>query len=98
MGMSSHVVGVKPPDDKWKQMKAVWDVCTKAKVEIPLDVIKFFNGETPDDKGVIVNLESKMDLNSNAVKGYHAEMIDGFEVDLKLLPKDITILRFYNSY
>lgn len=32
------------------------------------------------------------------VKPYHDDMQEGFEVDVTKLPKDVTIIRFYNSY
>ena len=42
MGMSTHLVGIVPPDDDWKKMKAVWDACDNADVDIPKDVSEFF--------------------------------------------------------
>jgi hypothetical protein len=32
------------------------------------------------------------------VKPWHDDMQEGFEVDVTKLPKDVTIIRFYNSY
>ena len=31
--MSTSVVGIKPPDDTWRKMKAAWDACMAADVK-----------------------------------------------------------------
>ena len=95
MGMNTHVVGFKPADEKWKKMKTAWDACERAGVEIPDEVLSFFNHVKPDERGVEVEIE-KLDC----VKAYRREGggANGFEVDVKKLPPDVTIVRFYNSY
>lgn len=92
MSMSTHVVGFRPADEKWEKMKAVWDACKTAGVEVPQGVERFFGGEGPGDKpGMEVDL-------SGAVIEWSAEMKNGYEVNLAKLPPDVTIIRFYNSY
>lgn len=105
MSVSTYIVGIKPADEKWKQMKEVWEVCTKAGVEIPGEVDDFFEGEEPDDSGVVVQLGSLYRIkdlgNRETVDGisYYSRLgVSGFELDLSKLPKDIKKLRFYNSY
>lgn len=93
MSMSTSVVGFKPPDEKWKEMKAIWDACDKAEIAIPDEVDEFFGGYDPDDRGVEVDLED-----SPCCSVYAPEMKDGFEIDVTKLPKDVTIIRFWNSY
>lgn len=93
MGMSTHVVGIRPPDEKWKKMKAAWDACVAAGVAVPPDVERFFNGERPDDAGVLVDLS-----NHSAYKGWRKGESEGVEIDLMQLPVGITRLRFYNSF
>jgi len=93
MGMSSHVVGFKPPDDKWKKMKKVWDACVSAGISIPEDVMEFFNHEAPDDRGVGVEIEEL-----DCVREYREEGHQGFEVTVRELPKDVTVIRFYNAF
>ena len=93
MGMSTHVVGIKPPDKVWKTMKDAYDACVLAKVEVPEEILEFFNHEKPDDAGVIVEIDD-----TEAVSEYNEDGVDGFNVDIKKLPRDVTIIRFYNSY
>ena len=91
MGMSMHVVGIRPADDKYKQMEAVWKACETAKVKIPTEVLNFFANEEPDAKGVIVDI-------SEASEEWAIDNIEGIEVILAKLPPDVKIVRFYNSW
>lgn len=93
MGMSTHVVGFRPPDATWQVMKEVADACKKARVEIPYDVLDFFEGEPPDDDtpGMEVSL-------GDAITPFIADAREGMDVDLRMLPDDIHVVRFYNAY
>ena len=89
MGMSTWVKGIRPPDDKWKKMKAIWDACDKADIDVPDEVDDFFEGEPPDEKGVVVDIkEHRYSENSRA----------GIEVYIDELPKDVKIIRFVNAW
>lgn len=89
MGMSTRVVGIKPPDEMRKKMKAIWDACNSAGIDIPKEVNAYFDYDNPDEKGIIVDIKAEE---------YEEDMRNGYEVDLTQLDKDIKILRFYNSY
>jgi hypothetical protein len=93
MSMSTHVVGFKPPDDKWKKMKAIYDACKAAQVNPPEEVEDFFSNGSPDDRGVEVSIEKLP-----CTKKYNSDSEDGFEIDIKKLPPDVTVIRFYNSW
>ena len=93
MGMSTHVVGFKPPDEKWHKMKAVYDACKTAKVSPPKEVSDYFDGCAPDDSGVEVTLQGKP-----CVSEYKDDSSHGYEVDIRKLPPDVTIIRFYNAW
>lgn len=94
MGMNTHVVGIRPPDEMWKKMKAARDACVAADVPIPDEVMEFFNYEEPDSAGVLIDLE---DYESCCEK-WGAEGKQGFEIDLSKLPENIKLIRFFNSY
>lgn len=96
MGMSTHVVGFKPPDEKWKKMKDVWDACCKANVKIPTSVSDFFGGEPPDANGVVV--DEKVLQDCGAVREYRGDAEDGFDLFVEHIPKDVKIVRVCNSY
>ena len=90
MGMSTHVVGIKPPDAIWKQMKLIWDTCEAAGIdEIPKKVGEFFNWEEPDEKGVILEIPHEE---------WSDESREGIEIEVKKIPKDVKIIRFYNAW
>jgi hypothetical protein len=96
MGMSTHVIAFKPPDEKWQKMKRVYDTCTEAGVGVPDEVDKFFNYDRPDTKGVEISEGVLTDC--GALKEWDENSRSGFEVDVTKLPKDVTIIRFYNSW
>ncbi len=91
MSMSSHVVGFRPPDETFDKMFVVWNTCQEAGVTVPKEVQEFFGWESPDENGIVVDIKE-------AVTPYNADYQDGFEVDITKLPKDVKIIRFYNSY
>lgn len=91
MSMSTGVIGIKPPGEKWKKMKAVWDSCADAGIAVPREVSEFFEWDNPDPDGVTVELE-KLGCASRL------DGCAGFDVDLTRLPKDVKIIRFRNSW
>ena len=91
--MSSHLVGIRPPDARFRKMLAVYQACAAASLVPPEEVLAFFDHEKPDKAGVIVELKAHC-----AVFRYSDDGAEGFDVDLSLLPKDITVLRFYNQW
>lgn len=98
MGMSTHIIGIKPPDAKWRTMKEVYDACKGAGVGLPIEVQRFFekdieNYGAPDPKGVLTEIEE-----GGAVTVYGDDSQSGFEVDVTKLPPDVKIVRFYNSW
>ena len=98
MSMSTSIVGFRPPDEKWRKMKKVWDSCSTAGIEPPEEVSKFFEWEPPDDAGVEINLEG-----TSAVREYNAESRYGYEVviaelrDYTLIVEDVTELSSFDN-
>lgn len=89
--MSTSVVGFRPIDEKWKQMKAVWDACESAGVDPPEEVAKFFEYCEPDNAGVEVSIR-------DAATKWHNSYASGYEVDITKLPEGVKIIRFFNSW
>lgn len=93
MAMNTHVVAIKSPDEKWRKMKAIYDACTDAEVEIPDEVDDYFNNEPPDEDGVVIELEDEA-----CCAVWNEDGFDGYIINLSLLPKDVTSIKFFNSY
>jgi hypothetical protein len=94
MSMSTHVSGFRPPDERWRQMKAVYDASKAAGLDPPEEVMEFFGWSAPDEAGVEVDLDG-----SGAVREWKGDFSRaGFEIDVRNLPSDLHILRFYNSW
>lgn len=100
MGMSTHVIGFRAPDEQWKKMKYVYEACVEAGVEIPEAVDNFFCGEAPDDYGITVDL-GKDDPAHDFIQEYSESSSHGYTIDIRALQRhypNLTHLRFYNSY
>jgi hypothetical protein len=65
-----------------------------AGIDPPLEVTKFFNGEPPDEKGVVVDIEKS----DGCYSSYSTGDQDWFEIDLEKIPDGVQIIRFVNSY
>ena len=87
MSKSMHVVGIRPLSQKWKNMKAAFDACRVAGVEVPEEVLGFF--KNPDSLGVRVPI---------TVSEYSGDGEEGYEVCIEDIPKDVKVIRFYNSH
>ena len=96
MGTHYFVEGIKPPDDDWKRMKAIWDACEEADVDPPDEVERFFDGEKPDPKGVTMRLgDTWEDRTHHECFEYGSEDSRAwFDVEIDKLPKDVKIIRF----
>ena len=96
MSMSTHVVGFKPPDYKWKAMKEAYEACKKAGIAVPEEVQKFFNYTAPDPAGVTIP-EGELQK-CGAIREWSEDMKDGYEIFVAKLPADVQVVRVYNSY
>lgn len=91
MGMSTFVIGFKPVDELWNKMKSVYDSCKLAEIDIPKEVEQYFNYSAPDNNGIEVNI-------ADIVSAWRDDYREGFDVDINKLPKDVHIVRFFNSW
>lgn len=88
-----YVLGIKPPDERWQQMKTIWDSYMAAKLPVPDEIWNFFNGEEPDSMGVIVDLRDH-----DCATRFQAEMKSGLVIDLSKVPDGVQYLRFYQDW
>lgn len=97
MSMSKYVQGIVPPDDKFKKMLALYRQCEDAGVSIPAEVVKFFNGEEPDEAGVIINLTYDK-KHKGVVTEDGEDSREWTEIDLTKLPPNVKKIRFVMSW
>ena len=95
MGVSYDVVGIKPADEKYTQMKNIYELCERANVQVPKEVREFFRGTMPGARGLETYL-SEMEPDPLVVEENND---DDYRliVDLRKLPEDIKILAFVVS-
>jgi len=85
---SFGITGFKSADEKWLQMKSVWDACKSAGLDIPSKVLDFFGGDYPGDSpGMDLNIDSA------AREFINHRGVAGIEIDVKKLPQDCTYIR-----
>ncbi len=90
MSMTTQIWGVIPPNKDYLKMKAVWEACTDACIEIPEDVEDYFEGEEPDKKGMRIKI-------IEAVGDCSEPRTTGYEIDLSKLPQKVKLIRFVQS-
>ena len=93
MSMSTYIIGLKPADEHWAKMKAIWDACEAAEICPPQEVLHYFSDGEPPGRGTVVDL-----ADHPSVAPYNDDMREGFEVSIETLPPDVKIVRFYNSW
>lgn len=94
MSMSTRVQGLREKDDTYKKMESILLLCKELKVKVPNEVYEYFEliNEEYCSREIITSLPI------GSVEHYTEDSDDVWEVDLSLIPKDITKLRFVNSY
>lgn len=91
MSIIMHIEGFAPPDNRWREMKAVYDSCTQADIPVPIIVQEYFNFSPPDPSGVVINLRT-------IAFEFNNEDEIGYEIDIDDLPKNVKKIRFYCAW
>lgn len=84
MSKELYLEGIILPDNKWKQMKKVYDACIEADVDIPTNVQVYFNYEAPNDIGIVLDL----------TEYFTSTLEKGLEINVEDIPENVKILRF----
>ncbi len=95
MGISTSVKGfVSPNNETYKKHSKVLIACIEAGVsELPKETAEYFGSKYPEE----YLLEDKLEV--PIIKHeYNEEMVDGFEIIVSEIPKDVYMIRFTNSY
>lgn len=92
--MSTHVVGFRPADEQWNKMKAAWEACVAAGVDVPVALYRFFNEEPPGNRpGCEVDITCAIQEWSD-----NKSSKAGIDIDLSKIPENVKVIRFYNSW
>ncbi len=83
---SLRVVGFCPPDAEYQRLADVYAACTKAGLDPPEAVQKFFDWRAPDPAGMEVPID---------LKEWSTDWAMGYEVDVEHLPPQVKTLRVY---
>jgi hypothetical protein len=96
MGMNTNVCAFVPPDAEFKKKLNAYRSCVEAGIPVPKELDKFFGGEEPDDNGR--EIDDRELEKMGALTEYSADSREGYEIDITKLPKEVKIIRFYNSW
>lgn len=92
MSMSTYIQGLKPKTEEYEKKLNIYKSCKELNISAPQEILDFFDGEVCED-GIITEIPKE------AIKEYSDDYCrEFFEIDLKKLPKDVTRIRFVNSY
>ena len=83
-----HIVGLRNHDEQWSRMKAVYDTCMSAHVDVPPAVTDYFKTNSLDSGGPEVDLKA-------LTIDWQSDLSIGMELDLSIIPAGVTKLRFY---
>lgn len=89
MSESYFVRGIMEPTEDYKRKFAAFKACQEAGIEIPEELWKYFNDETPYEGGADVKIPFE------TVKEPGSFI---YEVDLKKLPPQVTKVHFVISF
>ncbi len=98
MGMSTRIEAfIEDTDPTYQKFKKVLLACNEAGINLPKEAQEYFGYTYPELEALNEKLKVKLRLGVHYME-YKADMIDGFEIKLSNLPKEITTIRFINSY
>jgi len=92
------VKGVRPPDGHWKRMKAIWDSCQAADVDVPGEVEKFFDYKDPSPEGIEIDVPMDVVDNGDEFKAIgirNGPKGNYYLIDIAQLPDNITHLKVW---
>ncbi len=100
MGMSTSIVAVRDLRETFDKMWAAKEACEEAGIDYPEELKKYFGSNIEYD----CKDSAEQEMLTYSLSGepgvvqWGAEMQEGYEVDLRKLPKDVKIIRFFNAF
>ena len=91
MSISTYVYGIVEADEEYMKMKKIYDACIDADVDIPKKVTDYFDDNTPDDDGIIMELD-------HIAKKEVRDMEEGYKIKVSDIPSSVKYIKFVNSY
>jgi hypothetical protein len=89
MSTDYAICGIKPADERHKKMCQIAEICYELGIDTPDEVDEYFDGDEPSELGVKMPL-LKHECCTNNPDGW------GYDIDVRKLPKDVKIIRFYS--
>ena len=84
-------------DETYQLNKKVLLACAEAGVDLPVQVAEYFGSKSPYRYLLDEKLEFPLKKGVH-YEEYGEDMEEGFEIEISKLPKEVTKIRFVNSY
>lgn len=97
MGMSTHITAFRDQNGKLKEMLEIKDFCDSKGVSYPAEVNEYFGSEANERSKYLRESMSELSV-KDWVKPWNDDMQEGYEVNVKDIPAEVSIIRFYNSW
>jgi len=94
MGVDLGVKGIRDLDGKFAEMMKIKKLCEKSKISYPIEVQQYFGPSIGEDEELITEEMSDIDING-CMKEWGNEYAQGYEIDVKKIPKDVKKIRVY---
>ena len=95
MSVGLSVQAVKEPTEEYAAKVAVWRACEAAGVDIPDEILEYFDHEEPDPTGMTTYLGGECFTNHPCATIFQTEDYYGLEIDLSKLPDGVTRIRAF---
>lgn len=94
MSTFAYVEGIVPKTEKYDKMMSIYESCVEMKVKPPKEVLDYLKLDDNEvcDSGIVIELPE------GVVEDCSDDGREIYEVDLSLLPPDVTKVRFVISY
>jgi hypothetical protein len=96
MGMNTHIVGVRDLDKKFKDMMMVKKACDKADIGYPSEIMEYFGSCAYENEKYLRTEMEEISLDS--IKKWSTDSEEGWEIDIKDIPKEAKSIRIVHSW
>jgi hypothetical protein len=97
MSMSTYIQAFRDFDSKWNEMMKIKLLCDKNKISYPKEVSDYFGEEAEESQSYLEQELNKIDT-KKWTKEWNEDSRQGFEIEVKDIPKEVKTIRFVNSY
>jgi hypothetical protein len=97
MSMSTYVQAFRDMEGEFKKMLSIKKFCDEQKVSYPKEVTAFFGSSVGESEECLKEEMLQVPLDK-VLRKYSDDGREGYEIDVKDIPKSVKTIRFVNSW